>query len=60
MEPFTKDPETIAQVMRAGVAAHPELKTELELCVCNPLGVGRSLNQDSQGEFRLQTSTLAR
>jgi hypothetical protein len=28
-------------------------KTALELCVCKPLGVGSSLNQDSKWKFRL-------
>jgi hypothetical protein len=29
-------------------------KTALELCVCKPLGVGSSLNQDSKWKFRLE------
>ena len=29
-------------------------KTALELCVCKPLGVGCSLNQDSKWKFRLR------
>jgi len=53
---FTQALEVIAQVMRDGVATHPELKTELELCVCKPLGVGGSLNQDSKWKFRLKAS----
>jgi hypothetical protein len=33
-------------------------KTALELCVCKPLGVGSSLNQDSKWKFRVQSATI--